>query len=186
MKKFLLFWIVPAVIAFFLVINIFDNTLYRIIFFVLVYLIVVVIRILIFIIFRLSPKMKVDSTLKKQLVSDLLKKRGIDASNISQKEIDNTPENMIVWLTVTTKEYQQNGMLLANIIHNIENNTTWKSQKNEKEYYKIMGSIGGILSAGSAMYSYIVYRTNLECPDILSEEQITESINYVLSKVGIL
>jgi hypothetical protein len=183
MKKFLLFWTVPAVIAFFLVINIFDNTLYRIIFFVLFYLLVMVIR---FLIFRLGPKKKVDSTLKKQLVSDLLKKRGIDASNISQKEIDNTPENVIVWLTVTTKEYQQNGMFLANIIDKIEKESKWKSQKNEKEYYKIMGSIGGVASAGSAMYSYIVYRTNLECPDILSEEQITEAINYVLSKVDIL
>lgn len=142
----------------------------------------ILLLILVSITLMLSESDKIDEK-KKQIIIELLNNRKLKSAGSSDESLLDTPENLIFNLTHDVTTYQSRGMFIANIIDKIENESKWKSPKNEKEYYEIMNSIGDITSAGHAMYEFIAYRVKLEFPNTLTREQIFDCIDYVLMKI---
>jgi uncharacterized membrane protein YhaH (DUF805 family) len=142
----------------------------------------ILLLILVSITLLLSESDKIDEK-KKQIIIELLNNRKLKSAGSSDEFLLDTPENLIFNLTHDVTIYQSRGMFIANIIDKIENESKWKSPKNEKEHYEIMNSIGDITSAGHAMYEFIAYRVKSEFPNTLTREQIFDCIDYVLMKI---
>jgi len=129
---------------------------------------------------------------KLNLIRELLERRmsaeGYDAltyklqiKELSNTQLLSTPEGSLVTILETVVKGQKRGMLLVNIISNIENHRKRLGTHPETFNEILQLTLGD--NPGAAVGVYCVYRMDLEHPNILSEEQTMESIMLAMEEV---